>query len=52
MEEKINLNFSIPVLLSLDIDRHLLSLKEKGVKKTKSQLLTDLLFMGLKEVKK
>lgn len=46
MEERTNLNFSIPTELSLKIDHLLINLKEKGYalpKKTKNELLADLL---------
>lgn len=48
MEERTNLNFSIPTTLSLAIDRMLIDLKEKGSvdKKTKPDLLADLLQLG------
>ena len=49
MDEKTNLNFSIPTELSLKIDRMLIDLKERGyVKeiKTKPELLTELLKLG------
>jgi hypothetical protein len=48
MEEKTNLNFSIPTELSLKIDRLLIDLKERGHvdKKTKPELMAELLRIG------
>lgn len=50
MEERTNLNFSIPTSLSLKIDRLLIELKENGSikKKTKPELLEELLSLGYK----
>lgn len=50
MEEKTQLNFSIPTELSLKIDKLLIELKEIGAvkKKTKPELLEELLFLGVR----
>jgi hypothetical protein len=49
LEEKINLNFSIPTGLSRRIDRLLIDLKEKGSVriKTKIDLMIELLTIGV-----
>lgn len=48
MEERTNLNFSIPTKLSLQIDKLLINLKESNQVriKTKPELLEELLLQG------
>lgn len=48
MEDRTNLNFSIPTKLSLQIDKLLISLKETNqvMIKTKPELLEELLLQG------
>ncbi len=51
MEEKIQLNFSVPVELSLEIDSLLIALKKKGsikLEKRKPEFLVELLYLGCK----
>lgn len=52
MEEGIGINLVLPKEFSIKLDRHLIDLKEKGVKTTKAELILKLARIGfLKEVK-
>lgn len=50
-KKTIRLNFDIPLELSLKIDKHLISIRQVGVTKSKIELLTDLIQIGLSEAK-
>jgi hypothetical protein len=47
--ESVKLNFEIPGDMSLEIDQMLLTLKKQGMKKTKVELIIELMQMGLNE---
>lgn len=47
MEETVGINLELPKDLSIKLDRHLIDLKEKGIKISKAELIIRLARLGL-----
>jgi hypothetical protein len=51
MEEKIGINLLIPIEFSIELDRHLIDLKESGVRKSKAELIIEMARIGFSHEK-
>jgi hypothetical protein len=47
----LKVNFMIPIEAGIEIDKILISIKESGVRKSKNELLSELVQLGIKKYK-